>query len=469
MDSNVDSLLVDLASWVQGLRYESLPQQVLHHVRRSLLDHLGVTVRGSTSRLARKLRTYLWSSEGNGGASVLGTQLKLSASDATFANGAAASVLELDDGHALAAIHIGATCIPAILSTAQLQRASERDIIVAAAAAYEASARLAMASTRASVRGFNATPLIGVFGAAIGTAKILGSDAHTIANALGMAGSNTGGLFDYHGGWLDTWSINVGRTGRAGVVCANLAEAGVSGPLDIFHGPRGFAAAFTDGSLDGNQVMHAIGQEWYMLQTYIKPYPCCRRLHSVIDAVLAMRSKVGASLDAIDHIFVETSAESARLDSKTFDTVSAAQMSIPYGVAAALVFGPPQLDHFDEAARQHPQIRKIVDRIDVREAVDPAVSGRLAAARVTVSAGGYTTSEIVNEPLGNPNNPVDDQALENKFRELVEPVIGGEATARVVETIWSFGETHGRLEESDGLRFLESLCTEAEGTVAKIG
>src|SRR5690606_19241614 len=146
--------------------------------------------------------------------------------------------------------------------------------------------------------------------------------------------------------------------------------SGIAGPLDIFHGPRGFAVAFTDGEFDGNAVLRSIGQEWRMLETYIKPYPCCRRLHSPIDAVLSLRPKVG-DIDAVERIVVETSADSARLDRKDFDSVSAAQMSIPYGVAVALIHGAPTLEHFEADVREDLRIRRLADLVEVRKSDDP--------------------------------------------------------------------------------------------------
>ncbi|MCO5089842.1 MmgE/PrpD family protein [Bosea sp. (in: a-proteobacteria)] len=452
------TLSEQLARWVATLRYEDLPPAVVHHVRRCLIDYLATTIAGAGSRIARTLQTYLLSAEGGGEASLPGTRLKLSAANAAFANGTAASVLELDDGHALAAIHLGATALPAILATAQLRGATARDVIVATAAAYETGARLAIAARKSGERGFNATPLVGVFAAVAGTARILGSKPRAIAHALGLAGSDTGGLFDYHGGWLDSWCINVGKTARTGLVCAHLADAGIAGPLDIFHGPRGFAVAFTDGVLDAGPVIDGLGRQWLMLQTYVKPYPCCRRMHAVIDAVLALQPQWPAHLDAIDRILVETSAESARLDGRTFESVSAAQMSIPYGVAAALLFGPPRLEHFEEGARGDPRLLRLVERVDLRAAEDPAVTAHRSAARVSLAIAGEIASAIVKEPLGNPANPVDDQGLEAKFHGLVEPVIGRQGAARLARSVWTLGDEPGAAGEEAGLAFLRDLA-----------
>lgn len=428
------SLSESLARWAGGVRFEDLPPAVVHHVKRYLLDYLGVAVRGSASPFARKLQAYLSVAEGSGEAAVLGTRHKLSPANAALANGSAATVLELDQGHARVPIHLAAVLMPAILSTAQVRGSSAGDVIAAIAAAYEVSSRLAIAAHRIDRQGLNFTSLIGVMGAATGAARLTGPG--TIANALGIAGSNAGGLFDYHGGWLDTWCLNTGRASREGVLCAALAEQGFAGPADILDGPRGLSALFHGERLDRGSVLDGIGRDWAMADTYVKLHPCCRILHPVIDAVLALRATTGATIDEIDEIVVETSRESARLDGKTVDTAPQAQMSIPYGVAAAMVFGPPRLEHFDEDARADPRVRQVLQRVDVRTSEDPDIAERRLTARVSLSIRGAMVGVTVDDPLGNPGNPVGDDLLEDKFRTLVEPVLGEEASQRIIKAVW---------------------------------
>ncbi|MEF9603872.1 MmgE/PrpD family protein, partial [Paracoccus sp. PXZ] len=415
MKADVEQLAPTLAGWIEELRYEDLPAEVVHHVRRCLLDYLGVTIRGAGSRIPRTVQAHLAATEGGGPASVIGTAMKLSPANAAFANGCAASALELDDGHARTAIHLGATCLPSILAMAEARGASSRDIIVAIAAAYEVAARVALGADKASARGFSFTPLVGVFGAVVGAARIMGLGQTSITHALGLAGSNTGGLFDYHGGWLDSWPLNTGRTAREGLLCASWAEAGIAGPSDIFEGPNGFAAGFTDGELDQSSFAGVSGEEWVMLDTYVKPYPCCRRLHSAIDAALVLREQVGAEPESIKRIVVETPASSAGLDRKIWDSIAAAQMSIPFVVAVAFVSGAPNLEHFERAGREDPRVARLAERIDVRASALAQIAESRSGARVTVQLADGMKGMTVMHPSGSPAVPVGDLALTSRF------------------------------------------------------
>ena len=327
---------------------------------------------------------------------------------------------------------------------------------MAIAAAFEVSTRLTLASDMALER-FHTSPLVGVFGAAIGAGKILGCDATAMAHALGLAGSYTGGLHAYYGGWLDAWIVNGARVNREGLLCANLAARGISGPLDIFESPRGFSAAFTDGRFDGDIAERGIGQDWMMLNAYIKMYPCCRRVHAVIDAAIELRTELAADTNSIDKIIVEVSAEGAQLDFKNPDSVAAAQMSMSYCAAIALEFGTPDLTHFEEATRQNPRVLRLVDRVEVRKAADPIIADpRQLSARVSLSIAGTTYAKTVKDPWGDPSNPVSDEDLVAKFHGLADPVIGRESAERLRTMIWNFDRSPGA--EGERLRLKQFLA-----------
>ena len=452
----LEPLSPHLARWASQLRYDDLPQEVVHTVKRSLLDYLGVTIAGADTEIARKVLACLTAIEGEGGdASAIGTGRRLSPLNATLANGVAATVLELDGGHARAPLHVMTACVPAIFSAAQARKSSGKDLVVAIAVACEVLSRLAVAASGAAQKGFNCSSLLGVLGAAIGVAKLLGSDTDTIVHALGLAGSNTGGMFDFGDGWLDSWSVNVGRTGREGYLCAVLAAQGIAGPADILDGSMGIAAMFNGRPFDRGIVLNALGQEWRMLEMYVKLYPCCRILHSTIDAAVLLRTKIGAEIDRIEKITIETSAASAKLDGKRIDSMMAAQFSLPYGVAAGLVFGPPKLEHFADAARGDPRLLRLVERVDVVESADPDISGRRMAARVGILLDGATVDATVLEPSGNPENPTSDAELEDKFRYLADPRIGSEAAQRIRDAVW------GLCHENNGLKLFGLLSDAA--------
>ncbi|MCO5089846.1 MmgE/PrpD family protein [Bosea sp. (in: a-proteobacteria)] len=442
MQTQDDTLATRLARWSTGTRYEDLPPAVLHQTRRAVLDYLGCTLRGADTPLAAAVRSYLDTADRGGEAAVIGTDRSLSPAGAAFANATAASVLELDDGHGQATIHPGATCISAVLAAAGAHGASDADIVVAITLAYELSSRLGIAlCPAAGERGFHCSPAIGVLGAAFGASRTFGSDVRTTAHALGLAGSNAGGLFDYHGGWLDAWSINAGRATREGLLCASLAGHGVAGPLDIFEGPKGFGLAFAGPGFDAAGIGRGLGRDWLLLGTAVKIHPCCRRLHSVIDALLSLEDGSAVDPFAIDRIVVETTAESARLDRRRFENAAIAKMSIPYGAAATLVYGSPTLDHFEDEARRDPRIRHLVERVEVRTSDDPTISDPLGfAARVAVTAGGATRDATVITPIGDPARPVDDAMLIDKFRTLADPVIGSEAAREIVAATFALGE-----------------------------
>lgn len=440
MTMDQKSLSQRLAGWATEIHFEDLPNSVIKSTKRALLDFLGVTIAGSTTGLARSIQEYVRASDQAGVASIFGTNSLLSESGAAFANGVSACVLELDDVHERATLHLGATCIPAILAAAQTQNVSSRDVICAIAVGFEISSRLGTAiRAGCAARGFHTTPLLGVIGATLGVTKILGSSTDAVAHALGLAGSNAGGLFDYHGGWPSSWCINIGKVGREAILCARLSQSGIVGPMDIFEGPKALFLAFAGEMPDESLILNRLGDEWEMLNNTIKVYPCCRRAHSVIDAVLAIKFSGKFDWDDVDFISIETSADSAKLDGRLFSSMSDAQMSIPYGAAAALVFGAPKISHFEESARSDSKLLRMVDRVVLFESNDAVISDpRRFAARVCITINGKILSATVTHPIGDPAHPVSDEYLEAKFYTLAAPVIGQERAQRIVDAVRNF-------------------------------
>ncbi|MGH3748728.1 MAG: MmgE/PrpD family protein, partial [Micromonosporaceae bacterium] len=369
-----------------------------------------------------------------------GSPLRLAPASAALGNGAAAHGLEVDDGYTPGGYHPGAPTLSAILAKAEAQDASAEQILVATVVAFELSCRLAGAGHPATWRrGFHNTPVVGVFGAAAGVAKLAGGDPHTITQALGIAGSHAGGLFEFLGSGAEVKRLHAGKAGHDGVVSAELALLGLTGPATVLEGRNGYLRAYADGDYDEEHLIGGLGAEWRMLRTYVKPYPCCRHLHGPIDAVLALREQAPIDPDVVRAVTVETFTSASRHNGRNIADFLDAQMSIPYAVAVTLLHGTPALQHFETDMRQDPRVRRLVDLVQVTEAADcvrdfPA----MRPARVTVNVAGENRVLRVDQPYGEPDNPVNDADLEAKFHRLAGPVLGVERCQRIVAQVRAF-------------------------------
>lgn len=435
-------LTATLAEWAAGLRVADLPPEVVHQAKRVILDYLAATIPGSATGPARIVQDWCREQGGHEAATVFGTPLRLTPAHAALANGTAAHGLELDDGYTPGGYHPGGPNLSAILAAAEARGSGPEDILLATVVGFELSCRLAGAGHPATWRrGFHNTPIAGVFGAAAGVARLLGGDADVVLNALGIAGSHAGGLFEFLGSGAEVKRFHAGKAARDGLISAELADRGLTGPRTVIEGSNGYGHAFADDALDVDHLIGELGSRWQILKTYVKPYPCCRHLHGPIDAILELAQEEPIDVDDLRAIRVETFTVASRHGLTEVTDFLDAQMSIPYAIAVTLLHGVPGLDEFSEEVRRSPEVRRLIDLVEVTEAEDcsrdfPA----MRPARVTLVGSGGERQLRIDQPLGEPGNPVSDADLEAKLERLAGPVVGPGRTKRIIEETWAFDD-----------------------------
>mgnify|MGYP001001603080 CR=1 FL=1 len=434
----------ELAEWIASVKPQDIPPDVAHQAKRALLDYLGAALAGSTTRISRGVRDYLYEADGGSTATVVGSDRKLGPLGAALANGAAAHGLEIDDGYTKGSVHPGTVCFPAVLAAAEAHAARVDQVIAACAVAIEVTCRLSGATHPATWRqGFHNTGVNGVFGAAAGVANLLGLDAERTLWALGIAASSASGLFEFLGTGAEVKRVHPGKAARDGILAAELAARGVTGPATAMEGRNGYFRAYAAGEVDIDHLLNDLGRRWETMRIYVKPYPCCRHLHGPIDAVLALRSQQPIDLDAVRSIRVETYTVASHHNHRNVRDFLDAQMSIPYATAVALADGVVGLAQFSAAHRSRPDLRRLVEMVEVVAApdCDAGYPKQGRPARVTLEmAGGARLSHRIAYPLGEPENQLSDRDLERKFHNVCGPVVGEEACARIIETVWNLSD-----------------------------
>jgi 2-methylcitrate dehydratase PrpD len=235
-----------LAGHVAGLRYEALPPPAIHAFKRALLDHVTCALAASAMPVSRALLSYFEETDAARTSSVVGTSAKLSAANAALVNGANTHGLDFDDGHTNGSAHPSGVIFPAVLAAAEQYGSGGREIIAAVVAGYDVMARLAAAMHPVTARrGYHNTPLAGVFGSAAAVANLLKLDTARTNHALGLAGSFAGGVRQYLDDGAEIKRIHPGKAARDGLLCAEFARRGITGPGKILEGRYGFADVYT--------------------------------------------------------------------------------------------------------------------------------------------------------------------------------------------------------------------------------
>lgn len=423
----------ELAAWAANLRYADLPHAVTHQFRRCLLDYYCAVIAGSTTATSQVVQSYFADTESGNASGVVGTHLRFAPHTAAFVNGTAAHGLEIDDGYTPGSYHPGAACLPAVMAVAEANGASAQEVVTAGVVAYEISCRLARAGHPYTWQnGFHNTGINGVFGCAAGVGTLIGLDPQHMCWALGMAGSFASGLFEFLGEGSEIKRLHPGKCARDGVVVAELAKRGIDGPSTAIEGKNGYFKAYAGGNAKIETLFDDLGNDYEMLKTYVKPYPCCRHLHAPIDAILALKQAHRYDPASITRVQVQTNKVAAQHRHKHYAGFLDAQMSIPYAVAVAITCDQVGLEAFGAETRTREDIARIVPlvSVEISEAMQAPYPRQRPARVIITFSDGRQIDYTQPQPYGEPDNPIDDAALNQKFHAICDPVIGiGQATA----------------------------------------
>ncbi len=332
-----------------------------------------------------------------------------------LAMGGCMHVLEVDDLHRGSVTHPGCVTIPAALALAG--EAGGETFLRAVLQGFEAVCRVGMSVGPTHYRVWHNTATCGPFGAAMAAAALLELDDEAAVHALGNAGTQSAGLWEFLNTGAMSKHLHAGRAAEAGVVAAELAAGGFTGPPAILEGPQGFYAGACPDPDPGAVLRHP-DSPWQVHATSIKPWPSCRHTHPVIDAALEISARVDA--DAI--AWVEASTYRAAVDVCDRPLPASpyeAKFSLQHCIAAALADGAVGFGSFEAEA----QARLSPLRSKVRVgAGEPYLSDYPAAwgGEVTaVLADGSRVGAARRQCKGDPEAALDRDEMADKARELL--------------------------------------------------
>lgn len=422
-----------LADYTLRVRGDTLPRDVAAAARMCVLDWLGSAIAGSATEPGRMIRNVARLLGDSGPASLIPDGRLAPATTAAFQNGALSHIVELDDVHRASILHAGATVIPAALAAAQMAHASGGDLLAAVAAGYEVAIRIGEAVTPSHYRYWHTTGTCGTFGAAAASARLLGLDAGGIASALGSAGTQAAGLWEFLADGAMSKHLHPGKAAMNGVLSALLAREGFTAASRILEGEKGFFRAMA-ASYDVSRITEGLGDSYRITGMSFKVHASCRHTHSTIDTALGLLHQYHPNPTDIEAVRVETYQVALDITANGQpDSVYAAKFSLPFCVALALCRGKAGLAEFTMDAVRDPLVARVMGRVSLAVAADlNAVHPAKWPARVTIlMKDGRTFAAQTDYPRGDPENPVTVSDLEDKFRELASPVVGDGAARRL--------------------------------------
>ncbi|HEY8596876.1 MAG TPA: MmgE/PrpD family protein [Thermomicrobiales bacterium] len=441
-----------LAAFVAATRYDDLPLSAIAAAKLAFLDWLGSALAGAREEPARLARVVVHGLGNADQATILPTGAA-SAAGAALANGVASHILEFDDVHKGSTIHGGAPIIPAALAVAEREGADGRALLLAMVLGYEAALRVGEAVNPSHYRYWHPTGTAATFGAAAAAGSLLGLDGTQMRDALGSAGTQAAGLWEFNADGAMSKHLHPGKAAFNGVLSADLARAGFTGAGRIIEGERGFCRAMsTDPDLD--RITADLGAIWKIGENCYKLHSCCGHTHTAIDTALDLRAArgwaAGEAAHAVAGVQIALYGPGYGIVREMNPrTPYQAKFSIAYCVAVGLLEGVVELaqfgpERFGPDGVTDPALAALLRRTSV--AVAPDLTARYPArwpARVALTlADGTTVEGGADFPRGNPENPVPPAVLEEKFRGLVTPGYGAALAERAIAAVRELEQWH---------------------------
>jgi 2-methylcitrate dehydratase len=442
-----------LANYACSLQFEDLSREVVHEVKRRVIDSAGCALGAWNEEPCAIARQVASEFSANEGSTIIGTSHKAPPDWAAFATGCCIRYFDYNDTYLSKEPAHPSDNISAAFAIAESLGANGRELITAIALAYEVQCRLCdAASIRA--RGWDHVTY-GAFSTALACARLMKLDPEKTRHAVNIAGVACAAMRQARVGELSHWKgVAFANAARHGVYSALLARAGMTGPAPIFEGQMGFEKQL--GVSLGNVADVFVkrpnaasaneGTAAMILKTSIKYWPAEYHSQSAIEAALFLRKEISdraqvksMTIESHDASVDIIGSEPEKWKPETRET---ADHSLPYITAIALIDGEVTSKQFEPQRFTDPSVWKFLENVKVeRNAELSALYPGAVANIVHVDlADGRRLTQRVDYPLGHTQNPLKVSEVEGKFRALVKPAIGEEGARKIVDLVWRLDE-----------------------------
>lgn len=419
-----------VADFISNTKYQSLPSAVQYQAKRCLLDILGATLAGSTTPVGRIISRFVAEQYKSSEATILMADAKSSIVGATLANAFAANALDIDEGYRLIKGHPGANIFPAALAIAEKQGKSGEELLEAFIVGYEVAIRagLILHDTYSTYHGSGSW---GAIGAAAAASKLLSLGRDEIHYALGIA--------EYHAPMtpmmrsIDCPSMvkdGIGWGSMAGVSAALLAQKGFTGIDSLL------------GSPEHENLIAELGQSFEILNSYFKPYACCRWAQPAVDGVLAIINQHHVRPYEIKRIMVHAFRAATRMTVVKPRNTEEAQYSLVYPVAAAIIDGEFGLKQVLGERLEDEAILELADKVEIvfSYELEDAFPERCLCEVEIITDGDQSFRSGIMAAKGDVDIPLSDKELERKFRQLAGSALDARKVQNLIEMVWQLEE-----------------------------
>ena len=429
--SQDQSLTAYVAKFIVNSRPGSIPKDVMHLGKRSILDGLGLALAGNAAESGHIVRTYLkrLGVDGlRGGCTVIGTPLKVPARFAAFANGIAIHADDYDDTQLAVAkdrvygllTHPTAPALPPALALGERDNRSGLDVLAAYQIAVEVETKVSEAiNPRHYDDGFHSTATIGAIAATAAAARLLGLNEEQTRRAIGIGASQSAGLRENFG--TMTKPFHPGRSAESGIIAAEFAQMGWTSTPVVLEANRGFFKA-AGGGYDRNAIDGKLGKPWTFSfpGVSIKPHPSGSLTHPGMGLMLDLIREHDIRPEQVVRVKVGTNRHmpNALIHHRPVNELQA-KFSMEFCMAILLLERRAGLAEFTDAVVNRPDLKKMIEKVDfgVHPEAEAAGYEKMTTIIEIELKDGRTIRGQADFGKGSPANPMTDDELAGKFRE----------------------------------------------------
>jgi 2-methylcitrate dehydratase len=432
-----------IAEFAVNLKYDDLPEKVVHEVKRYLYDSVGCAYGGYHTKDVNILRDIYMTMAGTGEATLIGFGDKLPAVNAALVNSLMIRALDFNDIYWKEDPSHPSDLIPAALNTGELTDSSMQEVIVAIVLAYEFEQRLCeFAVPGVRERKWHHATLT-QFVSPVVAGRMLGLTADQMVNAIGINGAHNHTIGCPTAGKLTMMKNTVDPLAvQSGVFAALMAKRGYTGTVAVFEGKEGFMDVFGP-KWDESKLLGDLGKHYKILDCSMKAFPTEALTHTHITATLKAVKGNNVSYDQIEQVTVTTIARACDIlfDPHKYrpESRETADHSLPYCIAAALVDHQITTASFSEEKLKDKRIWEVIDKIKGEASLEfeKMFPAKQPSKVVVRTKGGKEYSEYLEYPKGDPREPMTIEDIEAKFNALSAKLLKPDRQRKIKDMIFA--------------------------------
>jgi 2-methylcitrate dehydratase PrpD len=430
------SIISQLSEYIAKARRMELPDNVSIRARHHILDAIAAMVSGSVLPPGRLAIRYIQGQAGTQEARVIGSQLLTTAVNAALANGVMAHSDETDDSHAPSSTHPGCAIVPAALAMAERETTDGKALLRAVVAGYDVGCRVtqALGPSFLSGKGLSSHSIGGTFGAAAAGASLANLNPVEVSHALSYAAQQASGVK----AWVQSEDHIekafdfAGMPARNGVTAVTLIQAGFTGVADVFQGEQNFLKAYSDNS-KAEELVHGLGSNYEIMRANIKKFCVGSAIQAVLDALLQIIDEHHVTAADVDRLVARVPENGGRI----VNDRNMPNVNLQYILSAALLDGGLTFAAAHDYERmKDPRVLAVKSRIKLE--LDPELTHARPRRQGIVEVytrEGRTLRVHVKSVRGTADNPMSDQEVEAKARDLVAPVLGSQKCEKLLALV----------------------------------